>query len=317
LRKNSISFSYFLKLFIFTFYLLPIYAFANDSYYSGPIIDAHIHLENGHEAYIIEQMKKANVASVVTMAVPGKNTKLNSNYKDIFQLCDAEFVTPLSNKNFETAKYFSVRHKTNECFGFGEVGLRHYDKEKKRKRNKSQKTLIVDLDNMSILNYIKIADKQKKPIVFHIEPSFDVKKINRLEEVKEFYINVCSKFPNLKIIAAHTGMMDSKDLKDLFQKCENLYADFKIMHGPRGYEGFRDLYPIHSKGMKIFLDWKNLIYEFPDRFLLGTDFKPKKHKVKRNYFEAIQQIRSIFQEFPIHIQEKIFFKNAKFVYNIN
>ncbi|NDB69861.1 MAG: hypothetical protein EB015_18035, partial [Methylocystaceae bacterium] len=198
-------------------------ALAQSSAYKGPIIDVHVHVENGQAQDFIQTMDKEKVEFAVSMAFPADRVKLTSSNKKLLSLCDAEFIRPLANGDNATALAWAKRHIGKDCIGFGEVGVRHYNKTAKRDGGKDQPTYVAPFQSDAMDVFLSHANNQAKPVVFHIEPFYDVKKINSLTEVKRFYVEICQKFPKIKIIAAHNGMMPASDLEDLFKKCFNLF----------------------------------------------------------------------------------------------
>jgi len=293
---------------IMSFWLTSLYGA-----YKGPVIDAHVHVSDPDGNTFQKDMKEANVTKAISMSFPGKEDMLSGRYDNIVELCEADFVR-YSN--------LSTKHKDKKCPGYGEVGLRHYNKTKKRRKGKPQPTLVVSFDEKSVTNYLDIANESLSPVVLHIEPFYDIDGIDNLQEVKNFYTSICRDYPKLPLIASHTGMMSAGDLNDLLTECDNLYADFKIMPGRNGQAGFRDLFIIHTKDTRfLHSDWKALFEKYPDRFLFGSDWKTyrmgRRHGGRLDYSDGIEITRKLLSTLPDDVQEKILYKNAKRIFQIN
>jgi len=300
-------------------------AIAQSKPYNGPIIDAHLHVTNGEARAFLETMEKENVEAVVSMAYPGWGSRLSSNSKKLISLCDAEFVRPLGTGDTSTALSWAKRHAGKDCAGFGEVGVRHYNKNAKRDGAKDQGTYVVPFQSEAMDAFLTIANSQGKPVVFHLEPFYEVTGVNTLSESKRFYEDTCRRYPNIKIIAAHNGMMPPKDLDELFGKCRNLYSDFKFLTTRNSFAGFRDLHPFHKAPRRmreesdpIKPDWKALIRKYEDRFMFGSDVKTdQRHNARRSdYSIHIEEVRELISTFEPRIQQKIMYQNTKRIFNI-
>ena len=79
------------------------------------------------------------------------------------------------------------------CLGFGEAGVIHYNKSLKvpgkGKSVSQQGDILSHLDNSYIIDMLKIANKYKKVVHFHIEPNFSPRGVKREDEVFKFYKN--------------------------------------------------------------------------------------------------------------------------------
>lgn len=301
-------------------------AVAQSKSYKGPIIDAHLHVTDGEARAFLETMEKENVEASISMAFPGGGGKLSINSKKLISLCDAEFVRPLASEDFSRALSLAKRHIGRDCAGFGEVGVRHYNKTAKRDGGKGQPTYALSFRSEAMDAYLSHANSQGKPVVFHIEPFYDVKEINSLGEVTLFYEETCRKFPNMKIVAAHNGMMPPKNLEELFGKCKNLFSDFKFLTTKNSFAGFRDLHTFHKAPRKmreendpIKPDWRALIGKYEDRFMFGSDIKTdqKLNGRRGDYSIHIQEVRELISTFEPRLQQKIMYQNAKRVFNIS
>ena len=64
--------------------------------------------------------------------------------------------------------------------------------------------------------------------------------------------------PAARILWAHSGFVRADDVRDMLRKHKNLWCDLAFRTD-------------HVAGGKLTPDWRALLIEFPDRFLLGTD----------------------------------------------
>jgi len=151
-------------------------ALAQSSAYKGPIIDVHVHVANGQAQAFLQTMETENVKVAISMAYPGGSRILSINSDKLLSLCDAEFIRPLANGDNTTALTWAKRHSGKDCIGFGEVGVRHYNKTTKRDGGKDQPTYVAPFQSDAMDVFLSHANNQAKPVVFHIEPFYDVKK---------------------------------------------------------------------------------------------------------------------------------------------
>ena len=168
---------------------------------------------NGPE--IIKIKSANNVVHTIVMNTPGdylSKKKIDSaafakKHKNVSALCRADFI----GLKFKELKKSSKRQfdginieferidenlKNKNCIGIGEIGAVHYDKHKKAvlpglAKKISQGELLLDLNDSVITRALELANSYGVPAVFHIEPFYIIKKINREKEVIYFYKRIC------------------------------------------------------------------------------------------------------------------------------
>ena len=121
--------------------------------------------------------------------------------------------------------------------------------------------------------------------------------------------------PQGRIIIAHCGSNTSaSDIRAIMEKHQNLYCDLSARHPPKLHPGLMRKKP----EQKIFTasglerDWRNLIEDMPDRFMVGTDTK-----TEQDYDGSIAAIRSgLLANLSAETAEKIAYKNAEALLNL-
>ena len=298
--------------------------------YEGPIIDVHTHpkLKKVGDTYF-EQARASGIVHSILMGTPNTYRKGNSqdNYpvairlEDVSSLCSSDFVGIAGIRKDEnrarTDLYRAFEDfESGKCIGFGEVGLSHYDKPRKRTGARKGKQHIVQLrlDHPLIVEMLAFANQHSAPVVFHIEPFYSPEKIDRLTEVMAFYRRICTRYPGAKLIAAHNGMMPPEALEALFRDCPNIYADIKFTHSKGLYWGFSDLHIVSDLDFRLHERWAASMERFPERYLFGSDWKMGKGKSFDDFSGHIAIVRRIVGSLREDVQRMFMFENARGVY---
>jgi predicted TIM-barrel fold metal-dependent hydrolase len=314
--------------------------------YLGPIIDGHAHprkstgkaLDIGTE-YFIEDLpmltNKANVFMSVIMGTPNTyKSEDNWNYyydfaaehQNVLTNCHSNFIGMSANKkkykNSEVNKEFKEtikRFKKGQCYGLGEAGLVHYNKKKKNPPYGGyQPQLDLDLKHPIIDKAFEFVNEHRMPINLHLEPFHEIDGIDRLTEFKNFYKKKCEKYPNAKIVIAHTGMMPTKDLEEIFDYCPNTYTDWKLAFHWSSLWGFEDLHIPNDYRFKLHEVWAKSMEKYSDRYFFGSDQKLGKSPAHDVFVEHyMKHVRLMIGSLSPEVQEKIAYKNAAKLFKIN
>ena len=190
-------------------------------------------------------------------------------------LCSSNFVGYIHQGQIERARQEVAAIKRDlaarRCAGVGEVGLRHYDK--RWRHGGGQPEVIVPLDHALVHEVLGAANQHGVPVVLHIEPIYRPRSIENLKAIKRWYKAACRKYPRVRFVAAHMGMMSPADLEELLGACANLFADVKVLHSEGAVIGFEDLYPANDLGYRFFRHWAAMFEKHPERFFYGSDWK--------------------------------------------
>jgi len=129
------------------------------------------------------------------------------------------------------------------------------------------------------------------------------------------------RYPGAKVIWCHMGrnrnpntwkkFRKAEAVREFLQKYPNLYFDF--LESPPGarFSGYVEgiAYKISSQVVTLDPEWKEVIEEFPDRIVLGSDAAPL--RFERWYDRVFNDHRNIIlQGVRKEVAEKIAYKNA-------
>ncbi|MCP3874633.1 MAG: hypothetical protein GY699_15945 [Desulfobacteraceae bacterium] len=273
-----------------------------------PVIDIHNHLHGGRRQgdlmnaaiSAIEKMDALGISKMVIMPPPGspghpgvvdmaKLLPVIRQYPGRFaclggggslnvmihQAKNPESVNSALIKKFK-AKALKILE--DGAIGFGELAAEHFS------FSRSHPYESISPDHPLFLVLADIAADHDVPIDIHMEaiskeikfPSsrfLDRSKRNpaKLSENLSAFKRFVSHNQNAKIIWAHAGWCNTGlrtvDLcRQLFEQHHNLYMSFKLAP-----EGKAFIQPLSSNRKQIKPEWLQLIRDFPDRFLIGTD----------------------------------------------
>lgn len=103
-------------------------------------------------------------------------------------------------------------------------------------------------------------------------------------------------WPQARILWAHAGFVSPADIRAMLRKHRNLWCDlaFRSEHGANG---------------KLDPDWRALMLEFPDRFMVGTDtFTPERWPF---IVEHARWSRAWLSDLPPAVAERIAYRNGE------
>jgi predicted TIM-barrel fold metal-dependent hydrolase len=177
--------------------------------------------------------------------------------------------------------------------GIGEIFINNMHSNKNPKfRRKAQ----ADADTFTVL--YQLISQHDAFLTFHMEGDSD-----SLEQME----NLLSSSRKGRILWNHCGTnTSSSDVRRMMSRNSNLYCEFS----------FRYLHEMSSRNIfsasGIDSGWRELIEDFPDRFMVGTDA----HSAN-DYREYIEVVRSgLLANLSDETAEKVAYKNAQYLFNL-
>lgn len=197
--------------------------------------------------------------------------------------------------------------RSGKYFAMGEFEARHYPSS----TNTRDVHMPVDSEAMQVV--FELSSETGIPFLLHHEAEDEL-----LPELER----MLAKYPKAKVIWCHVGrnrnpatwkkFRKPDAVKEFLSKYPNLYFDFLASkpgskyHGTGYVEGI--MYEISNWGIALDPEWKKVIEEFPDRFVLGSDINTGRFD---NYDRVMDTYRNIIiKGMRKDVAEKIAFKNA-------
>jgi predicted TIM-barrel fold metal-dependent hydrolase len=277
-----------------------------------PIIDVEFHHGGKIEIErIIQKMDENGVA--LTWLGPNEklgskeSLRLNELYPECFVPTTVHGDGPLWHRgDKEFLEKLSRAARSGKYLAMGEFEARHYRSD----TNNRDVHLPVDSETMQVV--FELSSTTGLPFLLHHEAEDTL-----LPELERMLV----KHPQAKMIWCHAGrnrnywtwkkFREADAARDFLKRFPNLYFDLVqskpgSKYGPTGYvEGL--LYD-NSRGVSLDAQWKKLLDEFPERFLIGSDINTGRFP---NYYQVIHTFRSVvLREVKKETAEKIAFKNA-------
>jgi hypothetical protein len=289
-----------------------------------PIIDTEFHHGGGVEiGALIKEMDENGVALIWLAPIlklgSEESLRLNASHPDRFvpttvngdskkwHRGDQGFLNNLA-KDVRSGKYFAM----------GEFEARHYPSS----TNTRDVHTPVDSEGMQVV--FQLSSETGIPFSLHHEAEDEL-----LPELER----MLAKYPKAKVIWDHVGrnrnyqtwkkFRHAEAVREFLSKYPNLYFDFlpsrpgsKYKYDGKGYgkEGYVEgiMYDYSSGNVSLDAEWKKVIEEFPDRFVLGSDANTGGGLEK---FEKYDRITYIYRNIILKglrkdVAEKIAYKNA-------
>jgi|TARA_Y100000294_G_scaffold160287_1_gene163746 hypothetical protein len=257
--------------------------------YSGPIYDTHVHVFNRDSAGvsdILAWMDKTGVERLLVLPTPNegifRDGEMNAGDRRRWpemagdrggRLCGSTYLTnwmhDAYNNGYDPAdlerrlKRLEKDLDDGGCLGVGEIGPYHFDK----KGHGGIITFPLNFEPM--LAVAGVAARKGVPLDIHAEPN--AKGGGSYEEkLYGGFALLYQRYPNLKLILAHTGMTNPVNARRLLETYPNMMMNMKWVGG-RGELKWGHLGPIINADRNLYEDWAKLFEDMPDRFMVGTD----------------------------------------------
>jgi hypothetical protein len=317
-----------------------------------PVIDGHNHLHGGmnqnYTAAAAVAVKKMDVLGISKMIVmpppgsPGHRGVMRANlllpvirkYPDRFAFMGGggelnvmihkeKHSRTVSGQMAEKFRKTAQKQIDNGAIGFGEFAVEHFS------FSPTHPYESVTPDHPLLLLLADIAGRHKMPVDIHMEAvsqdiPFPTSRFldrsphnpGQLKENMTAFERLVSHNPDAKILWSHVGWCNTGHrtvqlCRDLLSRHGNLYMSFKF--SPEGKEEVR---PLGSRGAVLKPEWLQLIRDFPDRFIIGTDQfygPPGSKQIGPQKTEAMIRFIDLL---PPDLAKKLCWKNPKSIFNL-
>jgi predicted TIM-barrel fold metal-dependent hydrolase len=163
-------------------------------------------------------------------------------------------------------------------------------------------------DNPVFVQLLALAQRYAVPVLLHIDAGNE-----------STMVDVCQKFPRSKLIFAHAGgNLYASHIRRVIDRCDNVMIEFSA-RDPWRYGGLTG-----DDGL-LLSEWRRLVLDYPDRFLVGTDPVWKVTRTQTwdqadegwDYFEQLLAYhRNWIADLPPAVQRKLSLDNARRLLNI-
>lgn len=299
---------------------------------SLPLVDAHNHLPRGVTIeQVINLMDEAGVRATTLMPVyyGGKQAKgqgisdenlvleFYKKYPDrivpILGMQRPVLISPDRWKSPDEAaekllRFAESRLQTGVFRGVGEFILWHYPYS--FPRGPRGGTIKIPADTPLMKRFLELFAKYLIPVIIHYE--IDNESFSALKRMLEHGRSAT-------VILAHGGRPDPPTLRAILDEYPNVYCDLGGMTRHGGYgriSGGQGQWtvknPIDDGTGHLRREWKALYEQYPDRFMIGTDFAhPEPWVIPGLYKRCIDEFRSLLSDLSPGAAEKIGFRNAE------
>lgn len=264
-----------------------------------PMADVHLHYNWDHAELIsakqaVKRLKQNNVQLAVVFSVPSAQAR---------QLTEAGkgWIIPF------WSPYYDARNRMGWFFDPEVVSRARQALISGYYRGLGEVHLVSGMgprrDNPVLQGLLKLAAEYNVPVNIHTDASS-----------YRYLAQVCKQHAQVRFIWAHAGgVLGAKDSHNLLQACPNIWIEFSA-RDPWHYGNLVD-----PQG-RLLNGWHEVIREYPDRFMLGTDPVWNAHQMYRWYeadegWDHYQQLnhfhRAWIRQLPKPLQDRLLIKNAR------
>ena len=279
-------------------------AMATPGWCQQPFVDVHVHFnwdqkETISAAQVVARLKRANIAFAVVTATP---SELALELKQAGGDLIIPFFSPYTHAFGKQDWYLHERTlqmaeeglRSGQYQGIGEVHFMVGFRPK--------------IDNSIFKRLLQLADQYSVPVLIHIDAGNEQK-----------IVEICRQNPAVKFIFAHAGgNLYASQIRRVIEQCERVMIELSARDPWRygGLTGTDDL---------LLPAWRELVIEYPQRFLVGTDPVWKVTRTQSwdqaddgwDYFEQLLDYhRNWIAALPPAVQQQLRLDNARRLFNI-
>jgi len=108
--------------------------------------------------------------------------------------------------------------------------------------------------NPNFIALMGLASRYKVPVLIHVDSGDE-----------RYFLDICQAHSDVKILFAHAGgNLSPAHIRKIIQGCSNVWIEFSA-RDPWRYGG------LTNDKQQLLVGWRQLVLEFPRRFLTGTD----------------------------------------------
>ncbi|NMB78199.1 MAG: amidohydrolase family protein [Methanomicrobiales archaeon] len=291
----------------------------------GMFIDTHAHIRPSSMSFdqVIQLMDRNNISRMIIMEPPGDMwisgaqpssygiPDARTKYPDRFSVL---FSGEAGVMLYKAAKSNAYTHEEQKKFsdlldqalasgnyqGIGEIGLRHlpppgmpatYD-------------ITVPADHPWLFIMSDAAAKYRVPLDIHLQAGdTDITALERLLDHN----------PDAIIIWDHAGdhtqNMSPDTLRPLLAAHKNLYTSIKVRTGEKQGPGGI----LKKDGVTLSEPWKQLITDYPDRFIIGTDVKLG---IRPDEIRYVKDHTTVLSQLPQDVAKKVAQENPRRIFRL-
>lgn len=275
---------------------------------SIPIIDAHSQVDEYVELEkIIQLMDEGGIVGTIL------STRGTLSLEELISFANkhpTRIIPALRTKGFmqKTDVEYHLRLKKQvDMYQFGgmaEVLMYHAQK------GEWAPLVVVQPDDERVLAALNCAVEQKWPFIAHIE--FIASGSQRDEFMTEFEA-LLLQYPEHPFVLIHMGQLDCAGVRRLIEAYPNIY--FITAHSNAGIKYAHYLPTNMFDGEHLAADWKQLMVEHLDRFILGFDNVFVEHWGQL-YLKQIGFWREAMKELPVEVAHAFAHGNAERLWNL-
>lgn len=161
--------------------------------------------------------------------------------------------------------------------------------------------------NVIFVKLLQLARRYAVPVLIHIDAGNE-----------KPFLDVCLGNPELNLIFAHAGgNLAARHIRRVVERCDNAMIEFSA-RDPWRFGG------LTGDDNGLLHDWRELVIDYPDRFMIGTDPVWKVTRTQSwdqaddgwDYFEQLLAYhRRWVDELPPAVRRKIYLDNARRLFN--
>lgn len=279
-----------------------------------PIIDAHSQVD--HQTKLENIIKLMDSAGVSKTIISGR-AKITPNKIVSFAKKNPSRIIPavrtkLAGYTENSNKYFASlksQLKTGDYSAMAEILLWHASKGGKAPQ------IVVKPDDRRVEAALKASIENNWPFIVHIEFGSTGKKYQGFMEKFE---EMLSKNANHPFVLMHMGQLNTDEVTRLIEKHSNVYfitshANPIYLSGSNGKNAdypWVNMFDSKADGYELKEEWKNIIVQYPDKFILGLDIVIAS-QWGDFYLDQVKLWRQELSKLPEDVAHKLAHRNAE------
>ena len=283
-----------------------------------PIIDAHSQVD--HQTDLEKVIKLMNSAGVSKTILSGRGKIDQDEIVSLAKEHPTKIIPAVRTKGGSYVKnksqYFmslKSQSNSNNFSAMAEVLLFHASK------GASVPKIVVEPDDRRVEAALKVCLQHNWPFIAHIEfAAIGSKQQDFMDKFEEILL----RNPKHPFALTHMGQLNVDEVKRLIEKHSNIY--FITSHANpiylSGNDGKNANYPWvnmfdnKAEGYELKNEWKTLIVQYPDRFILGIDIVRSYQWRSDFYVDQVKLWKHELSKLPDDVAHKLAHINAELLW---
>lgn len=279
-----------------------------------PIIDAHSQVDQYVELErVIELMDQAGVSVTILASRASNMVQMEELLVSFASVYPGKIIPAVRTKGYmqvlgdNYAQFLKHQVTTHQYGAMAEVLIYHAEK------GDRASLVVMQPDDEIVQAALNCAVEKKWPFISHIE---FVDAGSQRDEFMTKFEALLLQYPNHPFVLIHMGQLDCAEVRQLIDSHDNIHFIASKSNPISANKAWPELHPTSMfDDDRLAEDWKQLMTEHPDRFILGFD-NTWVEDWGQYYLDQVALWREAIKELPVEVAHAFAHGNAERLWHL-